>query len=83
MVFKTISNYETSIIKIIITTIISNRDGAALIIGGRNEDGSLRSDVWVLRVTTEADKTLVWEKLVDLELHLGRCAHGAAIIENK
>ena len=57
-----------------------------MIIGGRNEDGTFRSDVWTLRANTSSsktDKTLLWERLKDFEVPVGRCAHSATIVDSK
>ena len=57
-----------------------------MIIGGRNEDGTFRSDVWTLRVNTpslKTDKSLVWKRLTDFEIPFARCAHGASIVDSK
>jgi len=57
-----------------------------VIIGGRNEDGTFRSDVWTLRVNTpssKTDKSLLWKRLTDFEIPFARCAHGASIVDSK
>ena len=61
---------------------ISNRNGSAVILGGRSEDGSLQSDVWILSVNNSTG-ALIWERSIDLELSTGRCAHGATIVNRK
>lgn len=50
---------------------------AMYIIGGRDEDGTMLSDVW--RLTIESD-ALKWNKLSQLSLQQGRCSHTSTII---
>ena len=61
--------------------------GSMLIAGGRNEQGTVLSDVWELRpappgsaVSPAASDVLVWHKRSDLTLEVPRCAHGAAVL---
>ena len=61
-----------------------------IIAGGRNEKGTVLSDVWELAPATASAATeaaggaplppLAWRKRPDLALDVPRCAHGAAVV---
>lgn len=56
--------------------------GALYVSGGRNE-GQLLTDVWkltALEAGDSSDPSLQWTRLLELELPLGRCAHGGALV---
>lgn len=85
----------------------SSFNGSMVITGGRNSEGTILSDVWILSIrpndiiekeeldiekTCEENKNndntntlfpLKWIKRNDWTLSSSRCAHGAAIINNK
>jgi len=62
--------------------------GSMIIAGGRNEQGTVLSDVWELRPAPipppgsvpPVGDVLVWRKRTDLTLEVPRCAHGAAVL---
>ena len=58
-------------------------DGGIIIAGGRDEQGTVLSDVWELASAAAEEGQpagLAWRKRNDLTLDVPRCAHGAAIV---